>query len=111
MAKPKRAQKDDPALRRILIVLHQAHSTPGRVGRLLGEHGFALDIRRPSLGDPLPKTMRELWSQLGAEQALGPIGEQRVQDAGRWGQLPAGVTVTKGAALFPRLEEPVEGGQ
>ena len=59
----------------------------------------------------MPKTMRELWTQLGAEQALGPIGEQRVQDAGRWGQLPAGATVTKGAALFPRLEDPAEGSQ
>ena len=59
----------------------------------------------------MPKTMRDLWSQLGAEQALGPIGEQRVQDAGNWGLLPAGVVVTKGAALFPRLEEPAEGAE
>jgi len=56
----------------------------------------------------MPATMRELWQQLGAEQALGPIGEQRVQEAGAWGLLPAGVTVTKGEALFPRLEEPTE---
>ena len=32
-----------------------------------------------------------------------------IQDAGRWGQLPAGVVVTKGDSLFPRLEERVEG--
>jgi hypothetical protein len=25
--------------------------------------------------------------------------------AGEWGKLPAGSTVTKGAVLFPRLEE------
>ena len=43
--------------RRILIVLHQEHSTPGRIGRLLVENGYRLDIRRPRFGDPLPATM------------------------------------------------------
>jgi methionyl-tRNA synthetase len=53
----------------------------------------------------MPKATASLWDQLGAEPALGPIGAQDVRDAGRWGQLPAGITVTKGAILFPRLEE------
>ncbi len=43
--------------RSILVVLHQEHSTPGRVGRLLRERGYHLDIRRPPLGCELPKTM------------------------------------------------------
>lgn len=43
--------------RRILVVLHQEHSNPGRVGRLLREGGFTLDVRRPRFGDPLPRTM------------------------------------------------------
>ncbi len=43
----------------ILIILHQEHSTPGRVGRLLQERGLALDIRRPRFGDPLPETLAE----------------------------------------------------
>ncbi len=43
--------------RRILVVLHQEHSSPGRVGRLLREAGYSLDIRRPRYGDPLPRTM------------------------------------------------------
>ncbi|HXW20611.1 MAG TPA: glutamine amidotransferase [Roseiarcus sp.] len=42
---------------RILILLHQAHSTPGRIGRLLNEAGAELDIRRHSLDDPLPETL------------------------------------------------------
>ncbi|AXK31730.1 methionine--tRNA ligase [Streptomyces armeniacus] len=54
----------------------------------------------------MPDTCRKLWDSLGAEPALGALSDQRVQDAGRWGQLPAGATVTKGAVLFPRLEEP-----
>lgn len=41
----------------ILIVLHQERSSPGRVGQLLVEKGYALDIRRPVLGDPLPETL------------------------------------------------------
>ena len=42
---------------KILVVLHQEHSTPGRVGRILQSMGYELDIRRPRFGCPLPKTM------------------------------------------------------
>ncbi len=41
----------------VLIVLHQASSTPGKVGYWLRHQGFPLDIRRPPLGDPLPDTL------------------------------------------------------
>ncbi|MFI1761576.1 methionine--tRNA ligase [Streptomyces sp. NPDC020800] len=57
------------------------------------------------LNPVMPETSRKLWDSLGAEASLGPVSEQRVQDAGEWGRLPAGSTVTKGAVLFPRLEE------
>ena len=43
----------------ILIILHQKRSRPRRVGRVLRQKGFALDIRRPCQGDPLPTTMDE----------------------------------------------------
>jgi GMP synthase (glutamine-hydrolysing) len=43
----------------ILIVLHQEHSTPGRVGNALRQLGYKLDVRRPRFGDPLPETMAE----------------------------------------------------
>jgi len=46
-------------IRKILIVLHQEQSTPGRVGLLLRQLGFELDIRRPRFGDPLPQSMSE----------------------------------------------------
>lgn len=42
---------------KILIVLHQEASTPGRIGTMLQGMGFALDIRRPCLGDELPGSM------------------------------------------------------
>ena len=44
---------------RVLIVLHQERSSPGRVGLRLEARGFKLDIRRPRFGDVLPDTMAE----------------------------------------------------
>jgi len=41
----------------VLVILHQEHSTPGRVGRWLKTRGYALDVRRPRFGDPLPETL------------------------------------------------------
>ncbi|SFL16686.1 methionine--tRNA ligase [Streptomyces pini] len=58
------------------------------------------------LNPVMPRTSGLLWDSLGAEPALGALADQRVQDAGAWGLLPAGTRVTKGQALFPRLEEP-----
>jgi len=52
----------------------------------------------------MPKTCAALWEALGA-QPLGPLAEQPLAEAGRWGQLPVGVRLTKGAALFPRLAD------
>ncbi|MGA9486236.1 MAG: glutamine amidotransferase, partial [Methylocella sp.] len=45
--------------RRVLIILHQKHSTPGRLGRILRAQGCELDCRCPRFGDPLPKTLRD----------------------------------------------------
>ena len=49
--------RDEGARKPVLIVLHQEHSTPGRIGRLLRLLGHDLDIRRPRFGDPLPATL------------------------------------------------------
>jgi GMP synthase (glutamine-hydrolysing) len=46
-------------LKPVLIVVHQEHSSPGRVGQVLAKRGYPLDIRRPRFGDPLPATMDE----------------------------------------------------
>jgi GMP synthase (glutamine-hydrolysing) len=43
----------------ILIILHQEHSTPGRVGNALRELGYGLDVRRPRFGEPLPASLDE----------------------------------------------------
>lgn len=41
----------------VLLILHQEHSSPGRVGQTLAKLGYPLDIRRPRFGDLLPETM------------------------------------------------------
>jgi GMP synthase (glutamine-hydrolysing) len=37
--------------------VHQAHSTPGKIGDFLTERGYRLDRRCPCLGDPLPNNL------------------------------------------------------
>ncbi|WP_433008852.1 methionine--tRNA ligase [Kribbella sp. CA-294648] len=54
----------------------------------------------------MPKTAAKLWTLLGAEAKLGPLADQRIQDAGTWGQLPVGSVLVKGESLFPRLADP-----
>ena len=56
--------------RPVLIVLHQEHSTSGRVGHYLQARGIPLDIRRPRCGDPLPDT---LAAHSGAVVFGGPM--------------------------------------
>jgi GMP synthase (glutamine-hydrolysing) len=46
-------------LKPVLLILHQEHSSPGRVGQVLAKLGYPLDIRRPRFGDPLPTTMHD----------------------------------------------------
>lgn len=41
----------------ILIIVHQAHSTSGRVGHWLRQNGYALDVRCPAIGTPLPPSL------------------------------------------------------
>lgn len=61
----------------VLIVLHQEHSTPGRIGAVLKAMGVRLDIRRPSLGDPLPQT---LGGHDGVIVFGGPMGANDTLD-------------------------------
>lgn len=61
----------------VLIVLHQERSSPGRVGQMLVEKGYKLDIRRPVLGDPLPST---LSAHSGAVVFGGPMSANDPDD-------------------------------
>jgi GMP synthase (glutamine-hydrolysing) len=75
----------------VLIVLHQEHSTPGRVGHRLSERGYPLDIRRPRFGDPLPET---LSGHAGAIIFGGPMSANDPDDYVKteidWIRVPLG---------------------
>src|SRR6266576_2506724 len=60
-----------------LIVLHQETSTPGRIGYSLRQRGYALDVRRPRVGDLLPETMA---SHAGAIIFGGPMSANDTDD-------------------------------
>ena len=63
-------------LKPVLLILHQEHSSPGRVGQVLSKLGYPLDIRRPRFGDSLPDTsdMRE-----GAMNAVNAVRENPLE--------------------------------
>lgn len=73
----------------VLIVLHQEHSTPGRVGLRLSARGYPLDIRRPRFGDPLPVTLSD---HSGAVIFGGPMSANDPDDFIRveteWVEVP-----------------------
>ena len=52
----------------------------------------------------MPETTEKLWASLGGSD-LGTIDKQVISEVANWGQLKSGSKVTKGAVLFPRLEE------
>jgi GMP synthase (glutamine-hydrolysing) len=66
-----------PSKAPVLIVLHQEHSHPGRVGLRLAARGHPLDIRRPRFGDPLPET---LAGHAGAVIFGGPMSANDADD-------------------------------
>lgn len=74
---------------KILTILHQETSTPGRVGQRLVERGFELDICRPPLGDHLPETLDD---HAGAIMFGGPMsandGDEFVKRETDWIGVP-----------------------
>ena len=76
-----------------------------RVGTVIATAADGLRVAAVLLNATMPTTAQRMWDMLGAEASLGAIAAQRIQGAAAWGQLPAGAVLTKGDALFPRLEE------
>ena len=74
----------------VLIILHQATSTPGRIGTLLKSRGYNLIVRRPALGDKLPDTLQGDYA--AAIMFGGPMSANDKDDFIRyekdWIQLP-----------------------
>ena len=49
----------------------------------------------------MPSTTAAIWRRIGLD---GSPAEQRLPDAARWGGYPGGLTVERGAPLFPRKQ-------
>ena len=57
------------------------------------------------LNPVMPESCEKLWQSLGADKTLGALSDQEIGKVAKWGTLPSGSKVTKGAPLFPRLED------
>jgi len=55
------------------------------------------------LAPVIPKAANKLWAAL-TEGKLGELSDQPLSDAGTWGQLTEGITVSELEVLFPRIE-------
>jgi len=77
----------------------------GRLATILVTAAEGLRALAVLLNPVMPVAAAKLWDSLGAEEYLGALDAQPVARAGEFGQLKPGTTVTKGEALFPRLEE------
>lgn len=82
---------------KILIVLHQEHSSPGKLGQMLTAKGFALDIRKPRFGDPLPATMDD---HAGAIIFGGPMSANDPDDFVKAETDWIGLTLKEGAPFL-----------
>ena len=95
---------------RILVVLHQADSTPGRVGQFLEARGYRLDQRCPMLGHPLPFHVDDYAAAVvfGGPQSANDESLPGIRDELRWiaeSALPAGLPllgICLGAQLTAR---------
>ena len=85
-------------------VLARDEAQRGRLGTVLYVVADVLRAVAVLYNSVMPRAAAAMWEQLGAE-AIGPIAQQPISAVGRFGQLPAGVVLTKGEALFPRLPD------
>jgi methionyl-tRNA synthetase len=75
-----------------------------RLGTVLYTCAEGLRALAVLLSPVMPQSTAKLWEALGAEGGLGALTAQPLRDAGRWGRLPAGISVHTLAPLFPRIE-------
>jgi methionyl-tRNA synthetase len=80
--------------------LHKAGDATA-TAEVLGDCLEALRIVALLSSPVIPNAAAELWRRLGLP---GRPEDARLPDAARWGGLPAGSRLEKGAPLFPRLE-------
>lgn len=85
--------------------LARDESARDRLGTVLYTCAEGLRALSVLLSPVMPQATGKLWEALGADGALGVLQEQPIREAGAWGQLPPGTTVSALAPLFPRVEQ------
>ena len=76
----------------------------GEVAKILYNTAESLRALAILLYPVMPGSCEKLWISIGGRE-LGELSSQRLGNVALWGQLKPGSIVTKGEALFPRLEE------
>jgi methionyl-tRNA synthetase len=76
-------------------------SQSSRAGAVLWAAAESLRVLAVLLSPVMPDSADKLWAQLGI---TAPLSKQRLADAGRWGLIEPGTKVSRGSALFPRME-------
>lgn len=80
-------------------VLGKDESKKARLATVLYNLLEAIRLSTTLLSCFMPTTMPKVWEQIGASKSLITY-----ENAGKYGVLPADVTVKKGLALFPRID-------
>lgn len=80
-------------------VLAKDEANKPRLAAVLYNLLEAIRITSALLSPFMPTTMPEVWKQIGAVE-----DDVTYENAGKFGVLPADVTVNKGAVLFPRID-------
>lgn len=80
-------------------VLGNDESKKARLATVLYNLLEAIRVSTTLLSCFMPTTMPKVWEQIGADESLITY-----ENAGKFGVLPAAVTVKKGPALFPRID-------
>ena len=76
-----------------------------RLGTVLYTAAEGLRALTVLLSPVMPHATGILWDALGAAATLGALQDQPIRDAGTWGQLPSGASVSGLTPLFPRVEQ------
>jgi methionyl-tRNA synthetase len=79
-----------------------------RLATVLNTTAEGLRVLAIALTPVTPKATSKLWAALGTA-TNGPIAEQKIGEAARWGQLLVGGQIGTLEALFPRIENEAEG--
>jgi methionyl-tRNA synthetase len=71
------------------------------VDTVMGDALEALRIVAVLAWPAVPRSAAEVWRRIGID---GSPADARLPDSAGWGRYPGGLTVEKGAPLFPRIK-------